>query len=168
MKHLKPFSKSADVAIPKITCGIYLFDSNNQLLIQHPTNFRPTVWGIPKGRINADETNEFDVAKREMLEESGVNLDDYNIIHQEEFDMVKYNDTNKYLKSFFVKVDFDLSDFKFYCDSMVYRNGVPKFPEVDEWKWVTLDEARKIFSGDRMTDFQSGNLDRCEEILKQI
>lgn len=45
------------------------------------------------------------------------------------------------------KVDFDLSDFKFYCDSMVYRNGVPKFPEVDEWKWVTLDEARKIFSG---------------------
>lgn len=150
----------------KITCGIYLFDGNDKLLIQHPTNFRATIWGIPKGRIDQGETDYFEVAKRELLEETGIILNDLTIINKEEFDEIKYNQSNKYLKSFFVKVKEDLSNFNLHCDSMVYRDGKPAFPEVDDWKWVTIDEAIKIFSNDTMSNFQMNNLDRCKELIK--
>jgi len=163
MKYLKTYNESLEDK--KITCGIYLFDANNLLLIQHPTNFRPTVWGVPKGRPDIGEDNLFEVAKRELFEETGIVLDDYTIVHQEEFNEVRYNDSNKYLKGFFVKIEEDLSDFNLYCDSMVYRNGKPSFPEVDEWKWVTIEEAKEIFSSDRMTNFQVSNLDMCRDLL---
>ncbi len=133
MKHLKTYNEAVEM---KITCGIYLFDVNNKLLIQHPPNFRPTVWGVPKGRFDGDESDIFEVCKRELFEETGIKLNDYNIIYKEELDIAQYNDTNKYLESYFVKVDEDLSDFDLHCDSMVYRDGKPAFPEVDEWKWV--------------------------------
>jgi 8-oxo-dGTP pyrophosphatase MutT (NUDIX family) len=163
MRYLKTYNESLEDK--KLTCGIYLFDANNLLLIQHPTNFRPTVWGVPKGRPDVGEENLFEVAKRELFEETGIVLDDYTIVRQEEFNEVRYNDTNKYLKGFFVKIEEDLSDFNLYCDSMVYRNGKPSFPEVDEYKWVTIEEAKEIFSSDRMTNFQLNNLDKCEELL---
>lgn len=166
MKYLKRFNESTDM---KITCGVYLFDKSNRLLIQHPTNFRPTVWGVPKGRFDKNETDVFEVCKRELMEETGIKLEDYNIINKKELETARYNNTNKYLKSYFVQVDADLSNFDFHCESMVYRDGKAVFPEVDEWKWVTIDEADKIFDGDRMTkDFQKNNLKRCYELLSPI
>jgi hypothetical protein len=66
-----------------------------------------------------------------------------------------------------VKVEEDLSDFDLHCDSMVYRNGVPSFPEVDEWKWVTIEEASQIFSSDRMSNFQMDNLNMCEILIEK-
>jgi 8-oxo-dGTP pyrophosphatase MutT (NUDIX family) len=163
MKYLKTYNESLEER--KITCGVYLFDKNNLLLIQHPTNFRPTVWGVPKGRVDEGETDLFEVAKRELFEETGIVLDDYTIVSKEEFNEVRYNETNKYLKGFFVKIEEDLSDFNLHCDSMVYRNGEPVFPEVDEWKWVTIEEAKEIFSSDKMTNFQIDNLNRCDDLL---
>ena len=165
MRYLKSFNESLEDK--RITCGIYLFDVNNLLLIQHPTGFRPTVWGVPKGRPDEGETNLFEVAKRELFEETGIVLDELTIVHQEEFNEVRYNDTNKYLKGFFVKVEEDLSDFELHCDSMVYRNGVPSFPEVDEWKWVTIEEASQIFSSDRMSNFQVNNLNMCKILIEK-
>ena len=163
MRYLKTYNESLEEK--RITCGIYLFDANNLLLIQHPTGFRSTVWGVPKGRIDEGETNLFEVAKRELFEETGIVLDNLTIVAQEEFNEVRYNDTNKYLKGFFVKVEEDLSDFDLHCDSMVYRNGKPSFPEVDEWNWVTVEEAKEIFSNDRMTNFQMDNLNMCQHLL---
>ena len=97
-----------------------------------------------------------------------MDLNDYKIIYKEELDIAKYNDTNKYLKSYFVKVSDDLSKFNLHCDSMVMRDGKPAFPEVDDWKWVTIDEADKIFSADRMSAFQNVNIDRCRNILTNL
>jgi 8-oxo-dGTP pyrophosphatase MutT (NUDIX family) len=165
MRYLKKYNESSEDR--KLTCGIYLFDDNNLLLIQHPTGFRPTVWGVPKGRPDIGEENLFEVAKRELFEETGIVLDDLTIVHQEEFNEVRYNDTNKYLKGFFVKVEEDLSDFDLHCDSMVYRNGEPSFPEVDEYKWVTIEEANQIFSSDRMTNFQVNNLNICKILIEK-
>ena len=163
MRYLKTYNESLEEK--RITCGIYLFDKNNLLLIQHPTNFRPTVWGVPKGRVDEGESDLFEVAKRELFEETGIVLDNYTIVSKEEFNEVRYNDTNKYLKGFFVRIEEDLSDFNLHCDSMVYRNGKPAFPEVDEYKWVTIEEAKEIFSSDRMTNFQLKNLNMCEELI---
>ena len=165
MNYLKTYKIFEDLLEKRITCGIYLFDINDLLLIQHPTKFRPTLWSIPKGRIDIGETDEFEVAKRELFEETGIDLNDLTIIRVEEFDEIKYKESNKYLKSFFVKVEDDLQDFNLHCDSMVMRNDVPVFPEVDEWKWVTIEEAIKIFSGDGKSDFQLDNLYLCKKYI---
>lgn len=159
MEHIKRFDE-----LNKITCGIYLFDSRNLLLIQHPTGFPSHVWGIPKGRVDVGETNLFEVAKRELLEETGVNLDNFTIEYIEEFDSVKFNVSNRYLKSFFVKVREDMSDFNFFCDSMVIRGGVPAFPEVDDWRWTTIDDVMDAFNN-KYGSFQLDNLLRCKKIL---
>ena len=82
-----------------ITCGIYLFNNNGKLLIGHPTNHKPNIWTIPKGRVDEGESDHFMVAKREIFEEANINLENFtskfigNII---EFDLIRYKATNKY------------------------------------------------------------------------
>jgi len=145
-----------------ISCGIYLFNTENKFLLEHPTGHKPDVWTIPKGRVDVGETDYFEVAKRELMEETGVILNDLNIIKFEEFEIIRYRQTNKYLKSFFVKIDSSLSGFKFRCDSMVYRNGVPSFPEVDDYRWSTIEESKAV-----LNEFQNLNLDRCSALLNE-
>jgi len=145
-----------------ISCGVYLFDNHNELLLEHPTGHKSNIWTIPKGRMDVGETDYFEVAKRELQEETGVILDDLNIIKFEEFEIVRHRNTNKYLKSFFIKVTNDFSNFEFGCESMVYRNGLPVFPEVDDYKFVTMDEARDI-----LNESQLINLDRCQQLLSE-
>lgn len=152
----------------KITCGIYLFDETNRILIGHPTNYRATVWGVPKGRPEIGETDFFEVAKRELYEETSILLNDYTILYKEEFQEVKYKSSNKYLKGFFVKIKENLSDFELCCDSMVMRNGIGAFPETDELKWVSIDSANEIFSNDIISDFQLININRCKELLEDL
>lgn len=144
-----------------ISCGVYLFNSDNKILLEHPTGHKPHIWTIPKGRMDEGETDYFDVAKRELFEETNINLNSLNVIRKEEFELVRYRETNKYLKGFFVKVDSDLSDIELKCDSMVYRNGVPSFPEVDGYKWVTIEEAMVV-----LNEFQMANLNKCQELLQ--
>lgn len=145
-----------------ISCGIYLFNSESKILLEHPTGHKPNIWTIPKGRVDEGETDYFEVAKRELLEETNIDLNKFNIISKKEFEMVRYRQTNKYLKGFFVKVDSDLYDVNLGCESMVYRDGVPSFPEVDGYKWVTLDEAREV-----LNEFQMVNINRCLELISE-
>src|ERR1022692_4546624 len=93
--------------VKKISCGIYLINSDNKLLIGHPTKHRPNVWAIPKGRIDNGESDYFEVAKRELLEETNIDLSQFKIDHIVEFDLIRYRETNKYLKGFFIKINQD-------------------------------------------------------------
>ncbi len=145
-----------------ISCGIYLFRSDNKLLVGHPTGFKPNVWAIPKGRMALDEDNHFNVAKRELIEETGIDINNYQVIKFEELPMVRYKETNKYLKGFFIKVNSDFSDITLKCDSMVYRNGLPSFPEFDDFKWVTIEESMTM-----LHDFQINNLYKCIELTNE-
>ncbi len=45
---------------------------------------------------------------------------------------------------------------------MVYRNGVPSFPEVDDYRWSTIEESKVV-----LNEFQNFNLDRCSELLNE-
>ena len=45
---------------------------------------------------------------------------------------------------------------------MVYRNDVPVFPEVDDYRFVTIDEAKEILS-----EAQASHLDRCHQLLSE-
>jgi len=144
----------------KISCGIYLINSDNQLLIGHPTNHKSSVWAIPKGRMNEGETDYFEVAKRELIEETNIDINQFQIEKTKEFEMIRYKETNKYLKGFFVKVNNDFKSHDIKCDSMVYRNGNPVFPEFDDFKWVSLEDAKSL-----LHPFQIANLNRCQELL---
>ena len=55
------------------SCGIVLFNSDEFLLIQHPTksNGDEGHWDFPKGHVEGSET-ELETAKRESMEETGI------------------------------------------------------------------------------------------------
>lgn len=146
----------------KISCGIYLFRNDNRFLVGHPTGFKSHIWAIPKGRVDLGETDYFEVAKRELLEETNINLNDMDVIRVEELEMVRYRETNKYLKGFYIKVNDDFKNVNIKCDSMVYRNGSPAFPEFDDFKWVTVDESKSM-----LHEFQHINLDNCLDIINE-
>ena len=76
--------------------------------------------------------------------------------------MIRYRETNKYLKGFYVKVNNDFNDVDIKCDSMVFRNGQPSFPEFDEFKWVTIEESK-----DLLHEFQLENLIHCDSIINE-
>ena len=55
------------------SCGIVLFNSDEFLLIKHPTksNGDEGHWDFPKGHVEGSET-ELETAKRELIEETGI------------------------------------------------------------------------------------------------
>lgn len=55
------------------SCGIVLFNSDEFLLIQHPSksNGDEGHWDFPKGHVEGNET-ELETAKRELVEETGI------------------------------------------------------------------------------------------------
>ncbi len=146
----------------KISCGIYLFRNDNKFLVGHPTGFKNHIWAIPKGRMDLGENNYLEVAKRELLEETNIDLNKMNVVRVEELEMVRYRETNKYLKGFYIKVNDDFKNVDIKCDSMVYRNVSPAFPEFDDFKWVTIDESKSM-----LHEFQHINLDNCIDIINE-
>ncbi len=148
----------------KISCGIYLINVENKILIAHPTNHKPNVWTIPKGRIDDGETSEFEVAKRELWEETNIDLNNYTdkLLNVVAFDYIRYKDTNKYLKGFFVKVNDTFGKNELKCHSWVYRDGKPVFLEMDDYKWVTLEDAIPV-----LNEFQNKNIELCQKLVKR-
>ena len=55
------------------SCGFVLFNSDEFLLIQHPTKSKGDEghWDFPKGHVEGIET-ELETAKRELIEETGI------------------------------------------------------------------------------------------------
>ena len=138
-----------------ITCGIFLLDKNDKLLIGHPTSsdaIKHDFWSIPKG-WNENGENYFESAKRELMEEANIDLDiiKSNILYIKELTINDYRGYNPFLKrvsdkkiaSYIVKTNRDFSNDDIKCDSMVTHMG-PPFPEIDEFKWVTIEEAMVI------------------------
>lgn len=123
--------------------GLFLVNNENKILIGHPTNHAPNFWSIPKGKTDDGEL-EHDAAIRETLEETNIDVKDYQILHI--LPRVNYNHKKKCLYPFvlFEKENpFDFGKFDIKCNSNVSddRGG---FPEMDDFKWVTLDEAKDI------------------------
>jgi len=85
------------------TCGIFLLNKNNQILLVHPSNDPKNIWSIPKGMMETGETY-IETALRETFEETNIKLDinSSKILKIFEFDMIKYKKTKKQLKSFLI------------------------------------------------------------------
>jgi 8-oxo-dGTP pyrophosphatase MutT (NUDIX family) len=117
------------------TCGVYIIDSNDRLLICHPTSEDLNKWSIPKGLAKNHEKFE-DTAIREVEEETGIDLmafEGHLIYIGEEF----YRNKPKKLIGFYFKLQSEIIlDIK--CSSLI---GGSSFPENDMFKWVALNEA---------------------------
>ena len=123
------------------TCGIFLINRQNKLLIGHVTN-SSNVWSIPKGRMEEGETMLL-AALREFVEETSVSLSAIKNFHQ--LPDVVYKNKKKTLHSFVVFEEeypsLDLIHAKILCTSMVDNKEQPPFTEIDKFAWVSLAGA---------------------------
>jgi len=95
------------------------------------------MWSIPKGRIDAGET-ELEAAYREVKEETNINLLDY-IGRVIPLGICKYHHRRKKLCGFAFEYDGRFKD-KLKCVTFVRD----KFPEVDRYKWVSFKKAFQL------------------------
>lgn len=129
-----------------IASGIFIVRKDNKLLIAHPTNHKPDFWSIPKGKVEDNETF-LDAALRETYEETNLDLSDSSSFKIHTLPSVNYSHKKKMIYPFLFleKEDssFDWDSIELKCNSNVpkERGG---FPEIDDFKWVTLDEARNV------------------------
>jgi 8-oxo-dGTP pyrophosphatase MutT (NUDIX family) len=145
-----------------IAAGIFLVNKNNEVLICHPTNHPQNVWSIPKGKVENEEMK-IDAAIRETYEETNIDLTHANSFIP--LEVQTYSHKKKSLYGFVVlekknpNIDFD--SFNLKCNSNVpkARGG---FPEMDDYKWVTLDEARSLIH-----ETQVASIDTIQKLLKQ-
>ena len=116
------------------TCGFFIINENDDILIVHPTYAKKDMWSIPKGRMDRGET-ELETAYRELKEETNINLLNYvgRIIP---LGTCKYSHRKKVLCGFAFEYDGLITD-KLKCNMLVKD----KFPEVDKFKWVSFKKA---------------------------
>jgi len=144
------------------TCGIYLFNINTKkFLIGHVTNTKGA-FSIPKGCHDETDKDFFETAKRELLEETNINLDDLNVVSITEMENFSYKD--RILVSFLILIDEapgSLNNIR--CTSMfINKRGVEE-PEIDFFKWVTIHEANFY-----LPISQRSNLERIRAIVNNI
>lgn len=120
-----------------ITCGFFIVNDEEKILIVHPTNSSDSIWSIPKGRLDAGET-ELEAAYREVREETNIDLTAYkgNVI---KLGKRKYKHGKKTLSAFTFEYDGKFKE-ELKCESMVRG----KFPEVDKYQWVSFQKAFEL------------------------
>lgn len=140
-----------------VSCG-FLIQSKDKILLCHPSNLRVGInkgdqgWGLPKGKTDKDESK-LDCAIRETREETSINLDAEETGFFISFDPVY---TTGYVTTFqgeqitkevHIFYAFDpkgvLQDSPLSCPSLVEGTQIP---EMDDFRWVTKEEALKICS----------------------
>ena len=126
------------------TSGILIIDKDNRILICHPTNHPKNVWSIPKGKVNDGESI-MDAAIRETFEETNINLSFFQCITP--LEPQTYTHKKKRLHPFLylekMNPKIKIHEFEIKCNSNVEpeKGG---FPEMDDFKWVSFDEAKKL------------------------
>jgi 8-oxo-dGTP pyrophosphatase MutT (NUDIX family) len=122
----------------EITAGIFLMNSKGEILICHPTGANHKTWSIPKGLVEPLDRNEFETAKRELYEETNIDLDDLKILKSYRLELQYYNKQKKTLIPFFVLVDDRNYVFDLKCNSFIKNS---KKPEIDKYFWSSIGDC---------------------------
>lgn len=147
-----------------IASGLFIVRKDKKVLICHPTNHPADFYSIPKGKVEDDEIF-LEAAIRETYEETNLDLSETTNFTIYPLNAVNYKHKKKILYPFLFlenkKSSFDWDGVELKCNSNVPedRGG---FPEMDGYKWVTLDEASKV-----LHDTQVACLGRIKEIIEQ-
>ncbi len=138
------------------TCGVYLYSTRKKkFLVCHPTKAAWHQWSIPKGLRESDEEL-FDVAKRELLEETGIDLAKIDVKGIYPLPAINYLKQHKILESFLVITDSDLGEHKFTSNAVTKYS----YPEIDSWKWIRMVQMEKW-----LHESQRQNLSQITRIL---
>lgn len=142
-----------------ITCGIYLYHiQSEKILVCHATHSPWNNWSIPKG-LQDEQEELYEAAVRELYEETGIELKQIAILATHSLEARKYQKQNKILESFLILTDTDFSKHTFVCHTLTEK----QFPEVDKWKWISLDDAGKL-----LHEAQQRNIVRIKELLSNL
>jgi 8-oxo-dGTP pyrophosphatase MutT (NUDIX family) len=106
-------------------CGVVLIskNTNSVLIIKERIRRTPNSgkWGLPKGQMEEiDKRNKFACAKRELREETGINLD---LIQHEQSGVIRCGSTFLFI----VRIDDEI------------KNLVVPNTEIDDAKWVNFN-----------------------------
>jgi 8-oxo-dGTP pyrophosphatase MutT (NUDIX family) len=129
-----------------IAAGLFIVRKDSKVLIAHPTNHKPDFWSIPKGKVEDNETC-LEGALRETYEETNLDLSLTSCFDIHTLPSVNYSHKKKIIYPFLFLEKND-SDFDWDGITLKCNSNVPKerggFPEMDDFKWVTLDEAKGL------------------------
>lgn len=148
-----------------IAGGIFIVKKDGSLLICHPTNHKADFWSIPKGKVEEGETT-YEAALRETFEETNI---DFNKIISMNYSVhalepVNYGHKKKIIHPF-VHLETINSDLSWDTIEIKCNSNVPEerggFPEMDEYKWVSIEEARVL-----LHETQAACLDKIIELIK--
>lgn len=126
------------MATRTITSGV-IYTNGSLILIGHATG--TSHWDIPKGRLNDNETPKQAVV-RETKEETGLTIDSDKLI---DLGLMPYIHTKDlYLWKYIVDILPDISTIK--CESMFINKYGKLVPEMNKFKYATLDESLNFVS----------------------
>ena len=155
--------------MPKLSAGILLYrlDPEPEVLIAHMggpywASKDAGAWSIPKGEYAEDEESALDAAKREFLEELGVEPPEGPYA---ELGTFPYSSGKRVAVFVADGAGFSLDDVEFGEFEMEWppRSGrTSGFPEVDRVEWTGLDAARE-----RLVKGQRPAIDRLDEFLAE-
>lgn len=144
------------------TCGLFLVDRHNRILICHPTGRKNKIWSIPKGTKEEGE-DDLDAALRETWEETNITINKEDLSFYEKLNPVVYKHGKKVLKSFYIPEvanGLDFSQFGLKCNEYVKPKKGKEFPEIDDYYWAEILEAK-----DWVHDTQSLSLSQLNGII---
>lgn len=151
-----------------ISAGI-LINSKGKFLLIHPYKGCDKCWGVPKGKMEPNETL-LDTAIREVKEETGLDmreLADKLYISSEPIYDFKVGNNNKHVYIFYAEdTDGFLQKKELHCNTYIEGKTVH---EIDNFMWCSLREIEE-----KLTKSQKGLIDlirsnhyeRCLEPLK--
>ena len=150
------------------TAGIFILNQKRELLLGHITRHSKDSFSIMKGCIESTDLCYLDAAKRELFEESNIDLSPYSNASYIFLNQVTFRNKRKTLYPYLLLLErnLDLVDYinsvELKCNTYVKsENG--DFPEVDGYKWVSLEEAKFI-----VHESQVHCIIEIESILKEI
>jgi len=134
---------------PKVGIGVMIQNKKKEVLLGLRLGSHGAgEWSFPGGHLEFGETI-FETAKREVKEETGLEVN--------KFKLISVADEMRYIKS----------DGKHYLNiglKTEYKNGEPKLMEPNrckEWRWFSLDNLpNKLFEGTRLMikNFKAGKI----------
>jgi predicted NUDIX family NTP pyrophosphohydrolase len=122
------------------TCGSFVLNNKNEVLLCHPTGHPHWEWTVPKGMPNMGE-GFYEAAVRELKEEAGFNIELFSNRHYE-LGSEPYTYKKKIIWGFAFILDGNITTATMSCDSFFYHERYQVcFPEVDYHRWVKLEMA---------------------------
>jgi 8-oxo-dGTP diphosphatase len=134
---------------PRVGIGVMIQNKKGEVLLGlRQGSHGAGEWSFPGGHLEFGETI-FETAKREVKEETGLEVN--------KFKLISVADEMRYIKS----------DGKHYVNiglKTEYKNGEPKLMEPNrykEWRWFSLDDLpNKLFEGTKLmiNNFKAGKI----------